>query len=243
MHRIIFITIFLLVTNRSHAAGCQLTTQIGRFVPESCYQNFQSELCNDQCIGSDPGFHPSCFHQYDLPCSLVEKLLATAPSRQSNGVKSWIHIEDLLNEDSLRAEYYILQAEIYDEIFQTYVRPRTFSYTGKAPLTIIKENSKLRALGTIGHLTKPLEEAAVYKRLSLGNAVEPAIHTEKIDLINTIKMSPFLSAEEEISVIKDIERQYRSNTRLWSFIKRADPKLVKSSRIKFINTLIAKFLL
>lgn len=218
------------------ADQCQAKIQLTHYEPGICYHNFDHGECTDQCRTAMPAANPACFTDLSLPCDIRNDLFASAPGLQQQGNHTWVHISDLLNFPPLHSDLHIVRQDLYQSLYRDYISPPSLRGFSAASQQVKKENFRLLLISEVKALTAPLKEAAVFKRLSLGLALEPGVQDEFTDIVSRINDYPLFSAAEKSALIAELEQIRQSELMLWQFIRQSDTVLIGQSRVDYLNS-------
>jgi hypothetical protein len=220
---------------------CETTLQISHYQPQSCYYQYQQAQCQDVCSTADPEFNPSCFKQLALPCSLKTELLATAPGRQQRYPYRWVHLADLLAYPQLISELHLFQSALYAELYHEFVKAPAEVGFSPASDELKKENFRLSALTGLSAMTDPLRYAGLYRRYSLGKALESSFQHNLLYLKSQIDRYPYYQNAERLQLRTELDSLANNQLRFWQLTAASSLDAVLSSRIKQLNQRLEKY--
>ncbi len=218
---------------------CPTNIQLTHYEPASCYYNYSQFSCTDVCSTADPEYQGACFREIDLPCYIQSELFSDAVGYQERGRFRWVHIFDLLGFDELLTDYYIFQDEMHRTLYEKYlVKPPLYSVFSHASQKVKIENFRLNILNKTRSITKPLNDAGLFRRLSLGKVLDIETEYELDRLHELVNSFDLLNVTGKVRLSREIEVISNSQLLYWNYIKSADETLVATSRVSHLNTLL-----
>ncbi|WP_281559064.1 hypothetical protein [Thalassomonas sp. RHCl1] len=221
--------------------ACNATVQLTHYSPGICYLDYDQASCTDTCASADPQFQQSCFAEISLPCSLKNDLYSTASGYQQRDSYSWVHISDLLSFPALRSDLHIIQQDMYQTLYEDYLIFPVNDVFSEASIQLKKENFRLDMLGDSKTVTTPLNEAGLFRRLSLGLALQDDMNQELTNIHNKVALFPLYNSTEKATLSSEINSLKNSQLLYWNYVSRYPTASVASSRISYLNTKISQF--
>lgn len=231
----------MLLTQNAMAQSCAASIQLTDYTPAVCYYDFDEQSCVDSCSAADPQFQSSCFTEVELPCDIKNDLYTTAAGFQQRGSYSWVHISDLLSFEALRSDLHIIQQENYQTLYENFLIFPTNDVFSEANQQIKKENFRLHMFDESKRVTSPLNEAGLFRRLSLGRSLEGEVNDELTDINNKINLFPLFNSSEKSTLVSEIESIKNSQLLYWNFLARYPANSVAASRVSYLNTKVTQF--
>ena len=214
---------------------CSTNFQLVHYSPQICYSEFNEDTCSDLCIAADPEFSPQCFKSLELPCEVVTDLQNTAKGYQQRENYSWFHVSDLLTYPNLLSELHVFQQELFDELYGEFInKPKYFGFS-PASDEFRRVNFRLDILSKVDQLASPLRFAGLYRRYSLGLALETQLNDSLLKINADIDHFPYFNNTQRQDLKSEIDSVLAVKTRYWDLLKRYSPEKISASRVGHLN--------
>lgn len=214
---------------------CIATIQLTHYTPNICYYNSLNIDCVDQCMSVLPGSNPSCFMDIHLPCEIRESLFESSTSAQTYEDISWVHISDLLNFPALRSDLHIVRRGLFQELYKSYVIPPASEGFSDSTKQVRKDNYRLLSINNAIDILYPLKSSAVFKRLSLGSALEESVEFEFNELLKDVNQFPFFSDFEKSNLNIELISFKENELKLWGLMSLVPQNVIQESRLTYLN--------
>ncbi|WDE05400.1 hypothetical protein SG34_000155 [Thalassomonas viridans] len=221
--------------------ACSASVQLTNYTPGICYYDFDQQTCTDTCATADPQFQSACFAEIDLPCGLKEDLFANAAGHQQRDQYDWVHISDLLSYPALQSELHVLQQELYQTLYEDYLTFPAKIVFSEASQELKKQNFRFDMIDASKAITTPLNDSGLYRRLSLGQALEGEVQTELDTLHEKISQFPLFSQTEKTNLSNELNTLKNSQLMFWNFISRYPTASVAASRVSLLNSKLLNY--
>ncbi|WP_444924243.1 hypothetical protein ACJJH9_02965 [Microbulbifer sp. DLAB2-AF] len=219
----------------SGEASCKSKIQLTHYTPNICYYNSLGLDCVDQCLSTLPGSNPGCFMDIHLPCEIRDSLFESARSYQSFEDVSWVHISDLLNFPALMGDLHIVRRDLFQELYKSYVIPPPSEGFSESTKQVRKDNYRLLSINNAIDILYPLKSSAVFKRLSLGSAIEDSVEFEFNELLKGINQFPFFSDFEKNNLNSELILFKESELKVWGLMSLIPESVIQESRVTYLN--------
>lgn len=236
----LFVLFFFISQYALSSGQCNIKVQLTNFSPSVCYLDSSQTNCIDLCQASIPQGTPSCFNELKFPCALINELYVVSPGFQSVDGENWVHINDVLNFPDLRSELFILRDDLYEALFSDYITPPSINGFSVANQQVKKDNFRLALIEELRDLLDPLKNSAVYKRLTFGLALDEGINNEFDSIVNRVFNFPLFDLDEKNSLNEELINIKNNELFLWDFLSVANPDLIASSRVTYLNGQLEK---